>query len=51
MVIDLIERNKDKIYKQVYGQYVIQPSHKRVDLFDAVEIILKFNETIRPYLT
>ena len=51
ILIDLIETNKDKIYKQVYGQYVFQPSHKRVDLFDAVEVILKFNETIRPYLT
>ena len=51
MLIGLIETNKDKIYEQEYGQYVIQPSHKRVDLLDAVEVVLKFNETIQPYLT
>ena len=51
VLIDLIETNKDKIYEQVYGQYVIQPAHKRSDLLDAVEVVLKFNETIQPYLT
>ena len=44
VLIDLIETNKDKIY-------VIQPAHKRSDLLDAVEVILKFNETIQSYLT
>ena len=51
MLIDLIEINKDKIYEQVYGQYVIQPPHKRTDLLDTVKVILDFNKTIQPYLT
>ena len=51
MLIDLIETNKGKIYEQLHGQYIIQPFHKRNDLLDAVEVILKFNETIQPYLT
>ena len=51
MLIDLIETNKNKVYEQVYGQYVIQPAHKQAVLVDAVEVILKFNETIQPYLT
>ena len=51
MLTDLIEKSKDKIYEQEYGQYVIQPSHKRGDLVDAVEVIIKFNETIQLYLT
>ena len=51
MLIDLIETNKDKNYEQEHGQYVIQPAHKRADLLDTVELILKFNETIQPYLT
>ena len=51
MLIDLIETNKDKIYEQEYGQYVILQSHKRADLLDTVEVILKFNETIQTYLT
>ena len=30
---------------------MIQPAHKCSDLLDAVKVILKFNETIQPYLT
>ena len=51
MLIDLIETNKNKIHEQVYGQYVIQPSHKRTDLLDTFKVILDFNKTIQPYLT
>ena len=51
MLIDLIETNKNKFFEQVYGQYVIQPAHRRSDLLDAAEVILKFNESIQPYLT
>ena len=51
MLIDLIETNKDNIYKQEHGQYVIQLAHKCSGLLDAVEVILKFNETIQPYVT
>ena len=51
MLIDLIDTNKYKTYEQVYNQYVIEPAHKRADLIDAVEVILKFIDTIQPYLT
>ena len=51
MLIDLIEINKYKIYEQVYNISVIEPAHKRADLIDAVEVILKFIDTIQPYLT
>ena len=51
MIIDHIEIKRDKIYEQVYGQYVIQPPHKRTDLLDTVKVLLDFNKTIQPYLT
>ena len=51
MLIGLIETNKYKIYEQVYNQYVIEPAQKRADLLYAVKVILKFIETIQPYLT
>ena len=51
MLIDHIEIKRDKIFEQVYGQYVIQPPHKRTDLLDTVKIILEFNKTSQPYLT
>ena len=50
-LIDLIETNKDKIYEQEYGQFVIQQAHKLADLLDTVKVILQFSETIQPYLT
>ena len=51
MLIDLIERNKGKIYEQEYNKYVIQTAHKRGDLLDTVNVIKEFNKTIQPYLT
>ena len=52
MLISLIETNKDKMFEQEeYNKFVINPSHKRGDLLDTVKAILKFNETIQPYLT
>ena len=51
MIIDHIEIKRDKIYEQVYGQYVIQPPHKRTDLLHTVKVISDFNKTIQPYLT
>ena len=51
MNIDHIEIKRDKIFEQVYGQYVIQPPHKRTDLLDTVKVIQQFNKTIQPYLT
>ena len=51
MLVNDIELNRDKIFEEdKYGKFVIQEPHRRGDLID-VEIILKFNETIQPYLT
>ena len=51
MLIDHIEIKKDTLFEREYSKFVIQPPHKRTDLLDTVEVILKFNETIQPYLT
>ena len=47
MLINDIEKNKDKIYLQEYNIFVIQPAYKRGNLLDASKIILEFNETIQ----
>ena len=47
VLINDIEKNRDKIYEQGYSQYVIQPAYKRGDLISAVKIILEFNESIQ----
>ena len=41
MLIDHIEKKRDKIYEQVYCQYVIQPAYKRSDLLDTVKVFFK----------
>ena len=52
MLVNDIEINRDKFFEQdKYGKFVIQPQHKSSDLLDTVKAILKFNETIQPYLT
>ena len=41
------KKNKDKLYEQDdFNNFVIQPGYKRADLFDAVKIILEFNEVL-----
>ena len=52
MFINDIEINRDKIFEQdKYGKFVIQPTHKRGDLLDAVSAILRFNEVLSLDLT
>ena len=52
MLINDIKRNRDKIFEQdKFSKFVIQPSYKRGVLLDTVKAILKFSETIQPYLT
>ena len=52
MLINNIEKNKDKIYEQdEFNKFVIQPTHRRADLLDTAEFILEFNETIQSDLT
>ena len=37
-----------KIYKEDnFRDYVIQPSSRRVDIIDVIDLILDFNETIQ----
>ena len=47
MLINDIEKNKDKIYEQECSKFVIQPAYKRGVLLDAVKVILEFNKTIQ----
>ena len=52
MLINDIEINRDKIFEQdKFSKFVIEPSYKRDVLLDTVKAILKFSETIQPYLT
>ena len=45
MLVNDIGKNGDKIFEQdKYGELVIQPSHKRDDLFDTVKAVLNFSE-------
>ena len=46
--VNNIDKNKDKLYEQDdFSDWVIQPSDWRIDLIDAIDLILDFNkETI-----
>ena len=45
IIVNNINKNKDKIYEQDdFGDWVIQPSDQRIDLIDAIDLILDFNE-------
>ena len=43
-IVQNINKNKDKIYEQKKGDWVIQPSDQRINLFHAIKLILDFNE-------
>ena len=47
IIVENTDKNKDKLYKECetsYGyHYVIQPSDRRIDLKDAIDLILEFN--------
>ena len=48
IIVNNINKNKEKLHEEdetIYN-YVIQPSERRVDLIDAIKLILDFNETI-----
>ena len=47
IMVNNTEKNKDKLYEMdpLYD-YVIQPSSRRVDLIDAINLILDFNKII-----
>ena len=45
IVVESIEKNKDKLLEQDdFGDWVIQPSDQCINLIDAVNLILNFNE-------
>ena len=52
IIVNDIHKNKDKLYKKdKYGDWVIQPSDRRINLIDAINLILGFNETSQLDLT
>ena len=44
IIVKSINKNKNKLYKQQKGDYVIQPSDWRIDLINAINLILDFNK-------
>ena len=47
IIVNNIEKNKDKFYEMdPFSNYVIKPHSRRVDLIEAINLILKFNKTI-----
>ena len=45
--VNNINNNKDKLYEEQRGDWVIQSNSRRIDLNDAIKLILNFNETIQ----
>ena len=47
IIVNSINKNKEKLHEEDDSyNYVIQPSEWRVDLIDAINLILNFNEGI-----
>ena len=48
ITVNNINKNKDKLYEQdEFNDLVIQPNDQRINLIDAIDLILDFNETIQ----
>ena len=51
IIVKNINKNKEKLCKQdetdPFHDWVIQPNSRRIDLIDAIKLILDFNETIQ----
>ena len=47
IIVNNIKENKKKLYKEKEDDYVIQPSDRRNNLTDAIDLILDFNESIQ----
>ena len=46
MIIANIQKNEKILYEaDSFNNWMIQPNAKRVDLIDAIKLILNFNET------
>ena len=47
ITVENISKNKEKSYKQNdYFNFVIQPINQRINLIDAIRLILDFNEEL-----
>ena len=47
IIVKNINKNKDKLYEmEPFYDFVIRPSDWRINLIDAIKLILKFNTTI-----
>ena len=52
IIIDDVKKNRDKIFElDEYSKFVIQRTHKRSELNDAVKVIVNFNEVLSLDLT
>ena len=48
IIVNNINKNKDKLFKiDQFNDWVSQPSNRRINLKDAIDLILDFNETIQ----
>ena len=46
IIVNNINANKDKLYEEDdFRNYVIQPSDQWIDLIDAIDLVLEFNES------
>ena len=47
IIVNNINKNKDKLFKiDEFNDWVIQPSDRRINLKDAIDLILDFNEEL-----
>ena len=47
IIVKSIEKNKDKLFEMdKFNDWVIQPSDRRINLKDAIDLILDFNEEL-----
>ena len=48
IIVKNINKNKDKLYEMDSpSNFLIQPNDQRINLIDAIKLILDFNETIQ----
>ena len=48
IIVKNINQNKEKLYKiNSFYDWVIQPNSQRINLIDAIKLILDFNEAIQ----
>ena len=48
IIVNNINKNNDKLYEMdPFNDWVIQPNDQRINLIDAIKLILDFNETIQ----